>query len=353
MINFAEVDQLVDAFVAREPVPGLAYGVIVGGELVHTRGIGTGTLGAGTPPTADTVFRIASMTKSFTAATVLLLRDEGHLRLDDPVADHVPELQGQRASHPGAPTITLRHLLSMSAGFPGDDPWGDRQQDLDSRWVHAVPRRWAVVRVDAGDGVRVLEPGLCDPRPRHRERDGPGVSRRRPVTVARADGYGVHGLRAAEFPAGRLATGYVRRDDAYVEEPFAEYGAFAPMGGAFSTVRDLALWVDGFARAFQPRGATDDHPLSRASRLEMQQVHRPISPEITWSSIAELPRAVVTGYGFGTFVRSDRSSARSWRTAAAIRGSGRTCGGIRRPAWASSCWATGPTTLRARSASRC
>ncbi len=131
MTDFAEVDRLVDAFVAREPVPGLAYGVIVGDELVHTRGVGTTSLGVETPPTADTVFRIASMTKSFTAATVLLLRDEGHLRLDDPVADHVPELQGRRASAPGAPTVTLRHLLSMSAGFPGDDPWGDRQQDLD------------------------------------------------------------------------------------------------------------------------------------------------------------------------------------------------------------------------------
>ncbi|MGZ5300061.1 MAG: serine hydrolase domain-containing protein, partial [Actinomycetota bacterium] len=126
MTDFAEVDRLVDAFIAGEPVPGVAYGVIVGGELLHTRGVGTTTIGTEAPPTPDTVFRIASMTKSFTAATVLLLRDEGHLRLDDPVADHVPELQGQRPSHTGAPPITLRHLLSMSAGFPSDDPWGDR-----------------------------------------------------------------------------------------------------------------------------------------------------------------------------------------------------------------------------------
>ena len=43
-------------------------------------------------PDADTVYRIASMTKSFTASAILLLRDEGRLRLDDPVADHVPAL---------------------------------------------------------------------------------------------------------------------------------------------------------------------------------------------------------------------------------------------------------------------
>ena len=77
------------------------------------------------------------------------------------------------------------------------------------------------------------------------------------------------------------------------------------MGGLFSTVNDLARWVDGFARAFSSSTVADDHPLSRASRLEMQQVHRSIPPELTWTSIAEPPTAVVTGYGFGTFVRSD------------------------------------------------
>jgi CubicO group peptidase (beta-lactamase class C family) len=63
----AEVDRLVDAFVTGEPVPGVAYGVIVDGELVHTRGVGTTAISRETPPTADTVFRIASMTKNVVA----------------------------------------------------------------------------------------------------------------------------------------------------------------------------------------------------------------------------------------------------------------------------------------------
>jgi hypothetical protein len=112
------------------------------------------------------------------------------------------------------------------------------------------------------------------------------------------------GYDPAEFPAERLAIGYVRRNDAFVAEPIVGYGSFASMGGLLSTVRDLARWVDGFARACAPR-APDDHPLSRASRLEMQQAHRMIEPELTWTSIAELPTAFVAGYGFGTFVRSD------------------------------------------------
>ena len=289
----AEVDRLVDAFVAKEPVPGVAYGVIVGGELVHTRGVGTAVVGRDTLPTAETVFRIASMTKSFTAATVLLLRDEGLLRLDDPAADHVPELQGQRPSHPGAPAITLRHLLSMSAGFPGDDPWGDRQQDLDlERFTEFLEQGQSFAWMPGTEfeysnlGYAILGRVITNVAGRE-YRD---VVRSR---LLEPIGMGSTVYDASEVPAERLATGYVRRDDAFVEEPFAGYGAFASMGGLFSTVHDLARWVDGFARAFSSSAEADDHPLSRASRLEMQQVHRSIAPELTWTSIAEPPTAVV------------------------------------------------------------
>ena len=172
--------------------------------------IGTTSVEVETPPTADTVFRIASMTKSFTAATVLLLRDEGHLRLDDPVADHVPELQGQRASDPGAPTITLRHLLSMSAGFPGDDPWGDRQQDLDpGRFTRFLERGQSFAWMP-GTAFEYSNLGYAILGRVITNVDGPGVPRRRPVAAARADGHGVdRRTRPPSSPAERLATGYV------------------------------------------------------------------------------------------------------------------------------------------------
>ena len=72
--------------------------------------------------------------------------------------------------------------------------------------------------------------------------------------------------------------GYVRRDGAFVEEPFDGYGALASMGGIFSSVRDLAIWVAGFTVAF-PRGTTR-RAASAVTRVasEMQQVHRPFDP---------------------------------------------------------------------------
>ena len=124
-------DAVADAFLVGKHVPGLAYGVIVDGELVHSRGIGTIRVGEDAPPDADSVFRIASMTKSFTAATVISLRDEGRLALDDPIARYVPELAELRGPTRDSPVITIRHLLTMASGLATDDPWGDRQQGLD------------------------------------------------------------------------------------------------------------------------------------------------------------------------------------------------------------------------------
>ncbi len=129
MVDFADVDTLSAGYHQRGGQPGLAYGIVIGGELGHAAGFGERHLG-GPPPDAGTVFRIASMTKSFTASAILALRDDGALRLDDLAEDYVPELRGWPLVSPDSVRISIRHLLTMTAGFPTDDPWGDRQQGL-------------------------------------------------------------------------------------------------------------------------------------------------------------------------------------------------------------------------------
>ena len=127
--RFAPVDALAESFHQRGGQPGMAYGIVAGGRLVHAGGFGARWLG-GPAPGAGTVFRIASMTKSFTAAAVLALRDDGRLRLDDLAEKFVPELRGLALPSPDSPRVSVRHLLTMTAGFPTDDPWGDRQLGL-------------------------------------------------------------------------------------------------------------------------------------------------------------------------------------------------------------------------------
>jgi CubicO group peptidase (beta-lactamase class C family) len=314
----AELDAAVEAHMDGGHQPGLAYGVIWEGRLVQSGGRGWVRCGGGVPG-ESTVFRIASMTKSVTAATVLLLRDEGALALDDDVARHVPEVAALRPPTDDAPPLTVRSLLTMTAGFPTDDPWGDRQQDLpDAEFARLI----------ASGLSFAWTPGTAY------EYSNTGYALLGRVIMAASGGQPYAdvvtrrlleplGMRSSVFqaedvPRSRLAQGY-RPDPGggWVEVPFAGHGSYAPMGGLFSSVGDLATWVAGFTDAFPPRdGGTRDggdragvrtasHPLRRASRRELQQPHRALPPLVSWRSIAEPPLVRGQAYGFGLVVEHD------------------------------------------------
>ena len=80
---FPEIDRLFADYARDAHVPGMAWGVIVDGALVHTGTLGVQDTSTSAPVTPDSVFRIASMTKSFTAVALLTLSEEGKLSLDE------------------------------------------------------------------------------------------------------------------------------------------------------------------------------------------------------------------------------------------------------------------------------
>src|SRR6266566_3953235 len=259
--QFAAVDDLAEGFQRRGGQPGVAYGIVAGGRLVHSGGWGERWLGGPTPD-AGTVFRIASMTKSFTAAAVLALRDDGRLALDDPAEEFVPELRGLALPSPDSPRVSLRHLLTMTAGFPTDDPWGDRQQGLPLAEFSAFLARglsfaWApgtrFEYSNLGYAIlgRVVTAATGQPYPEFvRDR------------LLRPLGLTSSGFEAAEFDTRQLARGYRHGPGGWDELAPDGCGAFAPMGGVFSSVTDLARWVSGFTGAFPPGepGTGDAHP---------------------------------------------------------------------------------------------
>ena len=287
-------------------VPGIAWGVIRDGELVHAGGSGTIRDGEDRVPDADTVFRIASMTKSFTAATILLLRDEGRLRLDDAVATYVPELVGWAPPTTDADPVTVRQLLTMSAGLGTDDPWGDRQQGLPlDRFAEllaagptfAWPPGTAFDYSNLGYGIlgRVIT-NVAGTEYREVVRDRLLV----PLGMASST------YLEDEVPEARLAHGYVRLGEELVREGRDPYGALASMGGVFSSVRDLARWVGGFVDAFPARSDPEGpHPLRRASRREMQQIQRSFGAEVRADAPDAEPVVFAGGYGFGLFITTD------------------------------------------------
>jgi D-alanyl-D-alanine carboxypeptidase len=107
----ARVDMMVGRQMTARHIPGLSLGVVRDGTLILARGYGDATLEWKQPATPDTVYLLASLTKQFTATAIILLANEGRLRLDEPLATYV---SGTPASWSG---ITIRHLLTHTAGL--------------------------------------------------------------------------------------------------------------------------------------------------------------------------------------------------------------------------------------------
>src|SRR6187455_1424109 len=127
MQAFPIIDKVFKDYADLHHLPGVAYGLVVDGKLVYKGNIGYTDIEKKIPVTSSSLFRIASMSKSFAAMAILKLRDEGKLNLDDPAYLYIPELKNLKYPTADAPHITVRHLLTHGAGFPEDNPWGDRQ----------------------------------------------------------------------------------------------------------------------------------------------------------------------------------------------------------------------------------
>jgi CubicO group peptidase (beta-lactamase class C family) len=299
-LDLSTVDALFAAEHGNGRAPGLVYAVVRDGEIVHAAGLGTTTLGEEQRPTVDSVHRIASMTKSFTAAAVLLLRDRERLRLEDLVSAHVPELGGDLASQ-----LTVRHLLTMSGGLLTDDPWGDRNESQTPAELAAFLA--GGFRVGAAPGTRFEYSNLGYAllgRVVDAVLGEPGGFR----SFVLGELTGPLGMAATTYDVRevgpRLVAGHHRSGADWTVQPEVLPGTFSAMGGLHSSLRDLARWVGGFTDAFRRPEAA--HPLSAASRREMQQLHR-LAGVSGALSMQVPPRgaalaASATGYGFGLFV---------------------------------------------------
>lgn len=112
---------LLDKWLAKKThdtqLPGLAMGIIHNGELIWGKGYGYANIEEKIPVTLDTRFRIASITKTFTAVAILQLYDAGKLRLDDPISKYLDWFE---LRYPDAPEITIYHCLTHTSGLPRD-----------------------------------------------------------------------------------------------------------------------------------------------------------------------------------------------------------------------------------------
>src|SRR5438105_3372360 len=267
--GFADVDRLMTAYASQVHSPGAAWGVIVDGQLAHTGVTGYRDLGAKAPVDADTVFRIASMTKSFTAMSILKLRDEGKLSLDDPAEQYVPELVGLKYPTSDSPKITIRHLLSHSEGFPEDNPWGDQQLARTDDEMSRMMRAGIPFSNAPGTAYEYSNYGFAI-----LGRIVAKVSGRPYADYVTTNVLGPLGMRSTTLsptsvPANRLAHGYRWEDDQWKEEPQLPDGAFGSMGGMLTSLNDLGLYVSALLGAWPPRDGVETGPVRRSSLREM------------------------------------------------------------------------------------
>jgi D-alanyl-D-alanine carboxypeptidase len=129
------IDEVVKAEIARQQIPGATVVVLRAGEIIKAGAYGLADVEAKAPVVTDTIFRLQSLSKPFTATGVMLLVEEGKIRLDDPLPlylEDCPELWHK---------ITVRHLLSQTSGLR--DFINDATRDLsheatDKQWIESV-----------------------------------------------------------------------------------------------------------------------------------------------------------------------------------------------------------------------
>lgn len=266
-----DIDAVFAKFQADAHVPGMVYGVVKDGRLAYVKGIGVQDLEAKRPVTPDSLFRIASMTKAFTALSVLSLRDKGKLRLDDLAEAYVPEVKRWTYPTSDSPRIRIRDLLAHVGGFVTDDPWGDRQQVLPqddfTRMLKAgVPfsRTPQTAHEYSNFGYAILGRIVAK---------ASGMPYRTYVerTILKPLGMTSSGYVVTDAPKDRRAIGYRWENDAWAEEPTMRDGAFNAMGGLQVSANDYAKWVAFLLSAWPPRDGPEIGPVKRATVREIAQ----------------------------------------------------------------------------------
>jgi CubicO group peptidase (beta-lactamase class C family) len=221
-------------------LPSASAAVTADGEVVWCDALGIVDVETGAPPTAETQYRVGSITKTFTAASVMVLRDEGKLGLDDRLSAHLPEA--------GDSPLTLRRMLAHLSGIQREVP-GDV-------WVtFEFPDTPDELIARLQEAEQVLEPGA------YWHYSNLAFALLGEV-VTRVSGAPVQRFVEERFigPLGLTRTSWLREEPAargYYVDPWANVlqdepeversGATAPAGDLWSTPADLCRWADFLA----------------------------------------------------------------------------------------------------------
>jgi CubicO group peptidase (beta-lactamase class C family) len=254
----AEFDrELADRF-AADGVGGLSIGVVSGAELAWTRNLGVTAMDDGRPVTSDTVYRIGSITKQFTALALLQAVEQGRMRLTDPLEQHVPEVRHLQDRHDGTPPVTLLQVATMTSGIA-------REPDCEGPLDGPV-NRWTAKLLECIPGTAyAAEPGT--------------------QYLYSNVGYAMLGL-AVERAVGMPFTAFV------------EQHIFDPLGMTRSAFEPTPELRRDLARGYARRGREGPHTSAVADR-ELEGRGYKVPNGAILSSVRDLARFVAWELGHG------------------------------------------------------
>jgi CubicO group peptidase (beta-lactamase class C family) len=240
----------LDEQVRADGVGGITAALAVGRDLVWAQGFGWADREKGTPAGVNTIYRVGSISKSFTGVALLQLLEKGVVALDAPVLEVLPELAGLRPPPEGSPAITFRHLASHTAGLIREPELADAAagplQEWEEKILASVPTTSFTARPGDGYAYSNIGSGIL----------GFALSRASGIpfmelvagSMFRPLGMTSSGFVVTPELAEDLAVGYLNGEDGTIdtETPAREHvgrGYKIPNGGIYSTVGDLARFA--------------------------------------------------------------------------------------------------------------
>jgi CubicO group peptidase (beta-lactamase class C family) len=274
---FPIIDSIYRKHAEDNHFPGISFGIVVDGKLVYKNSYGYTDIENKIPVSSSSLFRIASMSKSFTCMAILKLRDEGKLNLDDPAYLYIPELKKLKYPTADAPHITIRHLMTHGAGFPEDNPWGDRQlADSDKDLMEFIGKQISFsnppgIAYEYSNLGFALQGKIISKVSGMRYQDYIKKNILEPLGMKTTT------YEYGDVAADKLAHGYRWLNNTWNEETLlhdAADGSWGAMGSMISSIDEFANYMGLHLSAWPANNAKDNGPIKRSSVREMHHPWR-------------------------------------------------------------------------------
>ncbi|MEE4311660.1 MAG: serine hydrolase [candidate division KSB1 bacterium] len=281
-------------------LPGIAVGVVYDQQLIYSKGFGYADLEYKIPATPSTIYRIASITKTFTSTAIMQLRDAGRLRLDDPVSTFLPWFKIQN-KFKDSPPVTIRQLLTHTSGLPREAAfpyWTDHKFPTREQIMQSLPDQQMIFESEtkykySNLGIALLGAVV---EAASGESYESYISRHilQPLKMENTS------VSLPDWTVKNRAKSYSRllKDGTREEIPVSDTKGIAPAANISTTVMDLAKFA-----AFQLSDGVSDGKivLKKSTLREMHRVHW-LYPD--WSggrglgfSVSRLNGRTIVGHG--------------------------------------------------------